>query len=122
MGDLPHRAAGRRVPLRTEAAARRHGGRLRLRPPRGPQWVLLVPAGGAATAADTARQWLGDHFSVLERTVGSIPGPYGKKVRALAGEVWLVRPDAHLAWRGQPDSPDLGRWLEGALRRGHARR
>ena len=88
----------------------------------GGQWVLLVPAGGAATAVDTARQWLGDHFSVLERTVGSIPGPYGKKVRALAGEVWLVRPDAHLAWRGQPDSPDLGQWLEGALRRGHARR
>jgi 4,5-epoxidase len=87
----------------------------------GGQWVLLVPAGGAETAVGTARQWLGDQFSVLERTVGSIPGPYGKKVQALSGEVWLVRPDAHLAWRGQPDSPDLGRWLEGALRHGRAK-
>ena len=87
----------------------------------GGQWVLLVPAGGADTAVDTAQQWLGDQFSVVERTVGSIPGPYGKKVQALSGEVWLVRPDAHLAWRGQPDSPDLGRWLEGTLRHGRAR-
>ena len=87
----------------------------------GGQWVLLVPAGGADAAVDAARQWLGEDFTVLERTVGSIPGPYSKRVQAMAGEVWLVRPDGHLAWRGRPDPAGLGRWLEGALRRGHAR-
>jgi 4,5-epoxidase len=88
----------------------------------GGRWVLLVPAGGAEAATGVARQWLGeDRFAVVERTVGSAPGPYSRKVRALAAEVWLMRPDGHLAWRGQPDSPGLGHWLEGALRRGHAR-
>ena len=82
---------------------------------------LLVPAGGAEAAAGVVAQRLGgDRFTVVERTVGSAPGPYSKKVRALSGEVWLVRPDGHLAWRGAPDSPGLGRWLDGALHRGHA--
>ena len=88
----------------------------------GGRWVLLVPAGGAGAAVATTRQWLGeDRFTVVERTVGSVPGPYPKKVRELAGEVWLVRPDGHLAWRGRPDSSGLARWLQGALRHGSVR-
>jgi 4,5-epoxidase len=89
----------------------------------GGRWALLVPAGGADRCVDVARQWLGaDRFVVLERTVGTAAGRSSRKAQAAAGEAWLVRPDAHLAWRGRPDSPDLGRWLEGALRHGRARR
>lgn len=83
----------------------------------GGRWALLVPAGGADNCVNIARQWLGDdRFVVLERSAAD---PSSKKVRRAAGEVWLVRPDGHLAWRGQPDSPDLGQWLESALRHGH---
>ncbi|PZG20476.1 hypothetical protein C1I95_09525 [Micromonospora craterilacus] len=31
------------------------------------------------------------------------------------GEVWLIRPDAHLAWRGQSGADGPGRWLDAAL-------
>jgi hypothetical protein len=37
-----------------------------------------------------------------------------------ADEVWLVRPDAHLAWRGRPASGGLTQWLQGALQDGRA--
>lgn len=82
----------------------------------GGRWVLLIPTTGAEAAVTTTRHWLGDdRFSVVERTVGSFPGPYSKKTRAISAEAWLVRPDGHLAWRGLPDSPDLGRWLRQTL-------
>lgn len=37
------------------------------------------------------------------------------------GEVWLIRPDAHLAWRGSAKSPLLQRWLADALDHGTVR-
>jgi 2-polyprenyl-6-methoxyphenol hydroxylase-like FAD-dependent oxidoreductase len=88
----------------------------------GARWALLIPARGADKSVSMARQWLGDDgFVVLGRTAGSAASPAARQARKAAGEVWLVRPDSHLAWRGQPDSPELGQWLEGALRHGNTR-
>ena len=36
------------------------------------------------------------------------------------GEVLLVRPDAHLGWRGHPDPDALDRWLTAMTRHGRA--
>ncbi|MUL41772.1 oxygenase [Streptomonospora sp. PA3] len=88
---------------------REDGGRTRLHSALGGHWVLLVPETGAQGSARSAADRLGDSLSVLVRTDGT-------------GEVWLVRPDAHLAWRGRPGPAEPGRWLEAALRRGQAGR
>jgi hypothetical protein len=39
---------------------------------------------------------------------------------ALAGEIMLVRPDAHLGWRGRADPDVLDRWLTAVARQGRA--
>jgi 4,5-epoxidase len=36
------------------------------------------------------------------------------------GEIMLVRPDAHLGWRGRPDPDALDRWLTAMTRHGRA--
>ena len=69
----------------------------------GGRWALLAPQGGVEV---TTRQWLGDHVGML---------------RYDGAEAMLVRPDAHLAWRGS-DTAGMDRWLESALRHGRARR
>ncbi|WP_326686068.1 MULTISPECIES: FAD-dependent monooxygenase [unclassified Streptomyces] len=80
------------------------------------RWVLLVPRGGADPCVDVVRQHLDDdQFVVLERKGAQSSG---KKDQAAAREVWLIRPDGHLAWRGEPESPGLDEWLEGMLRYG----
>ncbi|MPZ85349.1 MAG: NAD(P)-binding protein [Actinophytocola sp.] len=80
----------------------------------GGRWALLVPEGAMTTTTDAcaavARDRLGDLVGTLERADGS-------------SEVWLVRPDGHLAWRGRAGpagSPQrlpqrLRRWLEDTL-------
>lgn len=84
------------------------------------RWVLLVPAGGADPCVDVVRQRLGEeHFVVLERKASTASS---KKDRAASDEVWLVRPDGHLAWRGEPQSEGLDQWLEGMLRYGRAKK
>jgi 2-polyprenyl-6-methoxyphenol hydroxylase-like FAD-dependent oxidoreductase len=95
-------------------------GNTRLYQELGGRWALLVPSDGAADDVSTVRQRLGDDgFVVLERKADRAANGHTLKART-ADEVWLVRPDAHLAWHGQPDSPGLGNWLDGALQRGHA--
>lgn len=74
----------------------------------GGRFALLVPETGAEDYASTAEHWLGEHVMPLRFTEGR------------PGEVWLVRPDAHLAWRGQ-DPANLGRWLTTALKTGRTR-
>lgn len=64
------------------------------------RWTLVVPAEGAPECMAIARAWLGDELMVL---VGAAP------------DVRLVRPDAHLAWRGSRAGTKLGRWLSNAL-------
>jgi 4,5-epoxidase len=64
------------------------------------RWALMVPQDGPVQGV--AAEWLGDRVSVL---------------RYDAKEAMLVRPDAHLAWRGAiDDTCGLERWLSKALR------
>ena len=88
------------------ACARPDGTPTRLHRELGGRWALLAPS-AAAPVASAARDHLGDFVVTL----------------TYAGDgVMLVRPDGHLAWRGQPDDGDgLGRWLTRALSTGDAR-
>lgn len=73
----------------------------------GGRWALLAPRDGGVMGAEPFRNRLGGHLSVLR---------YDGK------DVMLVRPDAHLGWRG--DSNDLlglDRWLGNALDTGRVR-
>ena len=80
------------------------GASTRLHAELGPRWALVAadPALRAA-CADVAGRWLGTD-AVARLT------PTGAR-----REVLLVRPDAHLAWRGT-EPARLRRWLTGALR------
>lgn len=78
------------------------GESVRLHAELGGRFALLVPETGAEECVSTAQRWLGDRVVPLRSAEGR------------PGEVWLVRPDAHLAWRGQ-DPAGLARWLTGTL-------
>ena len=97
---------GVRVPDRT--CVRADGSCTRLHGELDGRWALLVPRSGGTDSVAAARKRLGDHVVTL--TV-----PDNK-----ASEVWLVRPDAHMAWRGRRDPAALGRWLDNALQHGRA--
>jgi 4,5-epoxidase len=59
--------------------------------------------------AAVAAKWLGDDGMitlVADRDSG--------------GEIMLVRPDAHLGWRGRADPGALDRWLTAVIRQGRA--
>ena len=104
------------------ACQRPEGGLTRLHGELGPAWVLLVPQAVARQAAlaaqgciDLARQRLGaDLVTVLTPTDATSSG---RKPHLL-----LVRPDAHLAWRGSPSTSALHQWLTGALDHGRVSR
>ncbi|HEY3685981.1 MAG TPA: FAD-dependent monooxygenase [Streptosporangiaceae bacterium] len=109
-GPLGGRAAhkprpGDRVP--DLDCARTDGTRTRLHAALGGRWALL--GAEAETWVTAARQRLGEYVVPLRRT------------DAGTDEVWLVRPDGHLGWRGR-DPAALGRWLDGALHDGRAPR
>ena len=72
----------------------------RVAPPHNGRWTLVVPADGAPDCVALARARLGAELVVLTGD-----GP----------EVGLVRPDAHLAWRGSAEGTKLGQWLSRAL-------
>ncbi|UXA18608.1 FAD-dependent monooxygenase [Mycobacterium sp. SMC-4] len=73
----------------------------------GAHWALLLPADADRAPAEVARGHLGDFVTTLNHR---------------SDEVLLIRPDAHLAWRGAAsDSASLDRWLTGALQTGRAR-
>lgn len=84
------------------------GAATRLHAEVGGGFVLLVPENADGELAGTARHWLGEHVTALRFTGGR------------PGETWLVRPDAHLAWRGQ-DPVSLGRWMTETLMAGPTR-
>ncbi|MGW9310113.1 FAD-dependent oxidoreductase [Saccharomonospora azurea] len=103
-GRGPAPRPGDRVPDRT--CLRADSGPVRLHSALNPAWVLLTPPG--TTTADslvrTARDRLGPEVSGLTDPTAT-------------GPALLIRPDAHLAWRG--DTPDaLHRWFGDVL---HAR-
>ena len=87
------------------ACARSDGSATRLHRELGGRWAFLTPSAGPA--ASVARDHLGDVVTTLTHA---------------GDEAMLVRPDAHLAWRGEPgDGPSLERWLARALSTGAAR-
>ncbi|WP_326825980.1 FAD-dependent monooxygenase [Streptosporangium sp. NBC_01756] len=95
---------GDRVP---DVRCRRSDGTAtRLHAELGGHWVLLSPGGAGA---EIARTWLGGYVTLLTTDNGGFD------------QMLLIRPDAHLAWRGRPRSKGLQRWLAGALRSGKTR-
>jgi 4,5-epoxidase len=94
---------------------RADGARTRLHAELGPRWALLGPSDAGpsdagltdAGLADAVRSRLGDGAVVPLRPIT----PIGS---AADRSVLLVRPDAHLAWRGR-DPAALRRWLVTAL-------
>lgn len=90
------------------ACRRRDGSVTRLHTELGGHWVLVVPDGTGEAPVTSARKRLGESVTVLF-------------LEGRQDEVRLVRPDAHLAWRGRPDSRGLDRWLDSVLQQGRAR-
>lgn len=87
---------------------REDGARSRLHAELGGRWALLVPSRAAVDGAAATRKWLDEYLVVL---------------RYDGQQAMLVRPDAHLAWRGDPeDTAGIDRWLDGALRDGRGPR
>lgn len=76
----------------------------------GGRWALVAPAGGADDHLATVRRRLGGTDRVALLTFTTAPGQH----------VTLVRPDAHLAWRGT-SATALDKWLTAALGDEHAR-
>jgi 4,5-epoxidase len=105
-GPLP----GDRVPdiacVRTEG-----GGHTTLHAELGDRWALVMPgrAESERNAAVVANRRLGDdRVSTLVAD------------RDTDGEIMLVRPDAHLGWRGRAEPAALDRWLTAVTRQGRA--
>ncbi|MEQ4304713.1 FAD-dependent monooxygenase [Plantactinospora sp. B6F1] len=97
---------GDRVP--DLACTRPDGTPTRLHAELGKRWALLAPAGEAGQHLAEARKRLGDPIVRLV--------PDDPRQRQ---DCWLVRPDAHLAWRGSGTAASrLGRWLDDALQSG----
>ncbi|MHC9291803.1 FAD-dependent oxidoreductase [Mycobacterium sp. LTG2003] len=88
------------------ACTRADGTSTRLHNELGGRWALLVPATASADPEAVHRR-LGDFVGTLSHD---------------GEETMLIRPDAHLAWRGSPgDVDDLDRWLGAALEFGSTR-
>jgi 4,5-epoxidase len=83
------------------------GGRTRLHAELGSRWALVDPGGAAGEA----------HAAVTARRLGVEAVTRVRPTRDGGGDVMLVRPDAHLGWRGRdPDALDA--WLTSVLRHG----
>ncbi|MCO1658858.1 FAD-dependent monooxygenase [Pseudonocardia sp. S2-4] len=90
---------------------RADGMQSRLHAELGGHWAMLLPKDGAEACAATVRHALGTYVVLLRQVDDSFPD-----------EVLLVRPDAHIAWRGRDDAAALLRWLDSALHGGRAKR
>ena len=99
------------------------------RKPRPGDRVPDLPVRRTDGTASRLHAELGSGWALIAQTVpatGTVSTRLGP-VAALAspeprdGEAWLVRPDAHLAWRGPAESPELQRWLTAALEQGSVR-
>jgi 4,5-epoxidase len=104
-GPLP----GDRVPdiecLRAEG-----GGRTTLHAELGNKWALVMPS----------RMVRDPYAAVVAKRLGD-----DRMIKLVAdhdpnGEIMLVRPDAHLGWRGRADPAALDRWLTAVARQGRA--
>jgi len=90
------------------ACVRQDGESSRLHAELGGRFVLLTPDTGAAECVSSAERLLGKRV---------VPMRFVED----RDEVWLVRPDGHLAWRGR-DAAMLERWLTDALNTGRTTR
>ncbi|MFC9759583.1 FAD-dependent monooxygenase [Streptomyces sp. NPDC056921] len=97
--------AGDRVP--DLPCTREDGSRTRLHAELGSRWALVAPTTTGKGCAAIARRHLGDTKTAVLTS-------------ADRGQVMLVRPDAHLAWRGTSPT-ELDRWLTRVLDRGGIR-
>ncbi|AKS35673.1 FAD-dependent monooxygenase [Mycolicibacterium goodii] len=103
-GRGPKPRPGDRIPDRP--CTRADGTATRLHPELGGRWILLWPRGVPVPDASALRR-LGD---------------FGATLRHDDAEAMLIRPDAHLAWRGAPDDmAGLDRWLATTLGSGGVR-
>ena len=86
---------------------REDGAPSRLHAELGSRWVLLVPQDTMGEVVAAARQQLSSHLGVCTYS---------------GMDAMLVRPDAHVGWRGDPDDvAGLAGWLANALRTGRSR-
>ncbi len=67
------------------------------------RWVMVLPSRGGNACVAAAREFLGDELL----TVTAVD--HGVR------DALLIRPDAHLAWRGNPTSTSVSGWLSAAL-------
>jgi 4,5-epoxidase len=104
-GPLP----GDRVPD-IDCARAEGGGQTTLHAELGSKWALIVPAQMASDecAAVVAKR-LGDDGMI------TLVADHDTNQ-----EIVLVRPDAHLGWRGRADPDGLDRWLTAVVRQGRA--
>lgn len=73
----------------------------------GGRWALLLPAVSSTCCAEAAQKHLGEFVDTLTHD---------------GTEAMLIRPDGHLAWRGEPaDAAGVTRWLTDALMAGSTR-
>lgn len=102
-GGGPKPRPGDRIPDR--ACRREDGTDTQLHRELGGRWALLLPTTSSnADTVEVARSNLGDLVEIL---------------RYDGAEAMLIRPDAHLGWRGEPDNASsLHDWLTGGLQRG----
>jgi 4,5-epoxidase len=114
-GPLGHQGRGKgllpgdRVPS-IDCVRAEGGGKTALHDELGKKWALVIPGQVASEeyAAAVAKR-LGDD-SVVTLVAD----------HDATGEIMLVRPDAHLGWRGKPDPAALDRWLTTVTRQGKA--
>jgi 4,5-epoxidase len=104
-GPLP----GDRVP--DIACARAEGGgQTTLHAELGSRWALVTPG----------RMVSDEHAAVVAKRLGDDGVTTLVADHDTNGEIMLVRPDAHLGWRGRADPDALDRWLTDVTRQGRA--
>jgi 4,5-epoxidase len=104
-GPLP----GDRVPD-IECVRAEGGGHTTLHAELGNKWALVMPD---RMASD-------EHAAVVAKRLGDDGMIALVTDDAPNGETMLVRPDAHLGWRGRADTDALDRWLTAVTRQGRA--
>jgi 4,5-epoxidase len=103
----PRPRPGDRVP--DVSCMRFDGTATRLHAELGPNWVLLTPSSLTQKAARPIQDCADLLRSRLSNVTVLTPS------QAHASHLLLVRPDAHLAWRGDPSTHSLAAWLTGVL-------
>jgi 4,5-epoxidase len=97
------------------------GARTTLHAELGDKWALVIPARMASDGYATVCRMVSDRYAaVAAKRLG-----YDSLSTLVAdddtsAEMMLVRPDAHLGWRGRADADALDRWLSAVTQQGRA--